>query len=264
MLPVIERCAASLRCAFYAVLSAAIAYAALVLVPATRDVLYSLRYTSDQAAISVSVLPGATDARLGDVLSEVAAMRTMVDRQASDVRVIAGKLDAPLAQLTASIEHVAGIREDLKPTLTNVASVTAQVSDAAPLFLDCDHNPDCAFNRFQGTTKAIERASQNFGQMSTQIGIVAPELLQSAISIEKSIDGTARTLAIGFPKIVENVGGITANLNRLTQTAKWYDRLIGYGINGAVAYRNIHPATDLTIKGSTVSTAVAAGAALGK
>lgn len=39
-------------------------------------------------------------------------------------------------------------------------SLVGQVSSAAPLYLDCDHNPSCAFNLFQGTAKSIEHIAQ--------------------------------------------------------------------------------------------------------
>lgn len=48
-----------------------------------------------------------------------------------------------------------------------------------------------------------------------------------------------------------NVDGITGNINRLTK-ARWYDRLLGYGLNGVVIYRNLNPATNLTIKGAQI------------
>ena len=43
--------------------------------------------------------------------------------------------------------------------------------------------------------------------------------------------------------------GITPNINRLTKP-RWYDRVLGYGLNGVVIYRNLNPATNLTVKGA--------------
>jgi len=42
---------------------------------------------------------------------------------------------------------------------------------------------------------------------------------------------------------------VATNLNRLTKP-KWYDRLLGYGLNGVVIYRNLNPVTNLTVKGA--------------
>ena len=46
-----------------------------------------------------------------------------------------------------------------------------------------------------------------------------------------------------------NVQGITANINTITKP-KWYDRLLGYGLNGVVIYRNLNPAGNLTVRGA--------------
>ncbi len=45
--------------------------------------------------------------------------------------------------------------------------------------------------------------------------------------------------------------GVATNLNRLTKP-KWYDRLLGYGLNGAVIYRNLNPVTSIAVKGAAV------------
>lgn len=71
----------------------------------------------------------------------------------------------------------------------------------------------------------------NFGQMSADIRIALPTAI-------------ATWQGIGV-----NVGGITANVNQLTKP-RWYDRLLGYGLNGVVIYRNLNPATNLTVKGA--------------
>ena len=42
--------------------------------------------------------------------------------------------------------------------------------------------------------------------------------------------------------------GVASNLNRLTKP-KWYDRLLGYGLNGVVIYRDLNPVTSLTVRG---------------
>ena len=57
------------------------------------------------------------------------------------------------------------------------------------------------------------------------------------------------TATTAWQGIGTNVNGFTANINRLTKP-RWYDRLLGYGLNGAVIYRNVNPATNLTVKGA--------------
>ena len=80
-----------------------------------------------------------------------------------------------------------------------------------------------------GASKGIERAALNFGQMSTDVRNALP----SAITTWHGIG--------------VNVQGITGNINRLTKP-RWYDRLLGYGLNGVVIYRNLNPATNLTLR----------------
>ena len=158
-----------------------------------------------------------------DVMGEVAEIRKAADRRVGDTL---GRIDTALAR-------VEELRGDLKPALDHTASVTRQIDDAAPLFLDCEFNPDCLFNRYVGASKGIERAALNFGQMSSDVRAALP----TAIDTWQGIGG--------------NVNGITANVNRLTKP-RWYDRLLGYGLNGVVIYRNLNPATNLTVKGAQI------------
>ena len=110
------------------------------------------------------------------------------------------------------------------------------MNDALPLFLDCDHNPDCVFNRYVGASKGIERAATNFGQASADVRNAVPQML-----------ATWNQIGVG-------VAGIAANLDRLTKP-HWYDRLIGYGLNGVVIYRNLNPATNVMVKGAQLLSA---------
>jgi ABC-type transporter Mla subunit MlaD len=158
-----------------------------------------------------------------DVLGEVAQIRSVADRRVGDTL---GRVDSALGKIEE-------LRGDLKPMLDHTASLTKQVDDAAPLFLDCEFNPDCVFNRYVGASKGIERAALNFGQMSADVRTALP----TAITTWQGI-GT-------------NVGGITANVNQLTKP-RWYDRLLGYGLNGVVIYRNLNPVTNLTVKGAQI------------
>jgi len=147
-----------------------------------------------------------------DTLAEVDRIRETADRRIGDT----------LARADLALQTVTTLQTDLKPTLDRSAAIAAQVDDALPLFLDCDHNPDCVFNRYVGASKSFEKASQNFAQTSVDFRGAVPAMLSTWQSI-----GT-------------NVAGTAANINRLTKP-HWYDRLIGYGLNGALVYRNFRP-----------------------
>jgi hypothetical protein len=155
-----------------------------------------------------------------DVMAQAAGFRETADRRLGDT----------LARADRALGTVDALRQDLKPTLEHSAAISAQVNDAMPLFLNCDHNPDCVFNRYVGASRGIERAAFNFGKASTDVSTALP----GAIATWQSI-GT-------------NANGIATNVNQLTKP-KWYDRLIGYGLNGVVIYRNLNPAS-LTVRGA--------------
>jgi hypothetical protein len=165
-----------------------------------------------------------------ETLAEVAEIRQTADRRIGDTL---GRVDGALAHADTALGTVEAIRKDMKPVFDHAGSVAAQVDDAAPLFLDCDYNQDCAFNRFQGTSKAFERAAINFGQMSQDVRVALPGFVKNANSLVADSAATA------------------ANIKRLT-TPKWYDRIIGYVLNGVVIYRNLNPVTNLTVTGATI------------
>lgn len=173
--------------------------------------LHDLTVRSDRQATALRV----------ETLAEVDQFRQTADRRLGDT----------LARADAVLETLDATRRDLKSTLENSAAITAQVNDALPLFLDCDHNPDCVFNRYVGASKGIERAAMNFGQASADVRSALPQML-----------ATWNQIGIG-------VAGTAANLDRLTKP-HWYDRLMGYGLNGVVIYRNLNPAASVTVKGA--------------
>jgi hypothetical protein len=87
-----------------------------------------------------------------------------------------------------------------------------------------------------GVSKGVERAALNFGQMSQDVRGSLPKML------------------VTWDRIAQDVSGTAGNVNRLTKP-RWYDRLLGYGLNGIVIYRNLNPATNLTVKGAQILSA---------
>lgn len=165
---------------------------------------------------------------------QVALLRTGVMAQIDQIRQTTDRrVGDTLARADTALAVVEETRRDLKPTLDQTAAITSQVNEALPLFLDCDHNPDCVFNRYVGVSKGIEHAAMNFGQASTDVRGTLPGMLATWNQIGQSVAGTA------------------GNLDRLTKP-HWYDRLLGYGLNGVVIYRNLNPVTSLTVKGAQI------------
>ncbi len=190
------------------------------------------------AAVKVATVTAASvDGRAKEALALIREAVIKADMQVTGVR---SDLRQPIAALSASVKHVSGLRDDIReamsdvrPMLNNVRHLTKQVDAAAPLFLDCDHNPDCAFNRFQGTSKAIERSAQNFGQMSTEVRLAVPPAIHSFQAIQGSVKDTSQSIATGFPKIVNNTGGIAENINRITKP-RWWETPLKAAVAGAV------------------------------
>jgi len=220
-----------LFCALLAALTALVVYA-ILLVRATTATVAAIpgEIAATRAAVLHEVQAARKDllvrserqltALRRDVVGQVAGIREIADRRIGDT----------LARADTALGTVDALRRDAKPTLDHSAAITAQVEDALPLFLDCDHNPDCAFNRYVGASKGIERAAQNFGLMSQDVRGSLPKMLGTWNQIGVDVSGTA------------------GNLNRLTKP-HWYDRLLGYTLNGLLIYRNLNPGTNLTVKG---------------
>jgi hypothetical protein len=138
------------------------------------------------------------DALRQDVMAEAAAVRTTTDRRVGDT----------LSRVDTALATVDSLHRDLKPSLDSAAAITAQVNDALPLYLDCDHNPDCVFNRYVGVSKGFERASANFGQMSQDFRGAVPPMLNTWSRI--GVDVSATT---------DHVDGITADVHTMTTAA---------------------------------------------
>jgi hypothetical protein len=227
----------ALVCALLAALTALVVYAVLLVRTATA-IMAALpaEVTCTRAALIAEVTAARKDA-LARSERQIAALRKDVLAEAAQIRETADRrIGDTLARADTALTTVESLRTDVKPTLDRSAAIAAQVDDALPLFLDCDHNPDCVFNRYVGVSKGVERAALNFGQMSQDVRGSLPKML------------------VTWDRIAQDVSGTAGNVNRLTKP-RWYDRLLGYGLNGIVIYRNLNPATNLTVKGAQILSA---------
>jgi hypothetical protein len=209
----------------------------------------------ESGATRIAALQAIADTRK-DLLGEVASLRTdlmvradkalgitsQTAQQANDrVKLLTDNADSWMkaltvmtdtrlkdtdVQLTRANDSLALVTVGLKPILDHAGNIAKQVDDNAPMFLDCDHNPDCVFNRFQGTSKAFERAAINFGAMSQDVRLAVPGFISNANSLVADSAATA------------------TNIKKLT-TPKWYDRALGYGYTGIQIYRDLNPVTNI-------------------
>lgn len=76
----------------------------------------------------------------------------------------------------------------LSSTAKPIAGVVAQVNAAAPDFLDCDHNPDCVFNRYVGVARATERSAIAIEKALPILTLEAEQTGQHVNRIAGSVD----------------------------------------------------------------------------
>jgi hypothetical protein len=224
-----------LVCTLLAALTALAVYGILLL-QAARVTLAAIpaEMQSTRAALLAEVeatrgdLIGEIGAARRDVLvrteRQVAALRTDMLAEAGEMRRTADRrLGDTLARVDSALTRVDDIRGDLKPVLTNTATLTADAKDSW----------DDLYWDVKASVASATVAANSFGQMSTEIRGAVP--------------GTLKT----WNGIGGNVQAITGNVDRLTKP-HWYDRLLGYGLNGVILYRNLNPVTNLTMKGAQI------------
>jgi hypothetical protein len=184
------------------------------------------------------------------------------DKMSADIRFLATTTDTRLSKLESdTFTELTSLHTDTLTVLNtqlsefnrNTGALTAAYVDIPKVvaarynrdfgpFTDCVHNKLCLQGQGSDTLFAIRSTSRD---LSGMVYTVNPAITSMAASFQSS----ATTFNAGFPGIVTNFGGFVSNLNRLT-SPKWYDRVIGYTLNGAVIFRELNPATNLTIKGA--------------
>ena len=166
-----------------------------------------------------------------DTFHEVAAIRTDVMGEVSQIRAAADRrVGDSLARVDLAIGKVEELRGDLRPVLLNAATLE-QHADA--LTGDAKDSLDDLYFDLKGSVESATVAATSVGQMS--------------LAFRTALPGAITT----WQGIAHNVDGITANINRLTKP-RWYDRLLGYGLNGVVIYRSLNPATSVPVAAAKI------------
>jgi hypothetical protein len=213
-----------------------------VLAALTGLVLSSIELVRTTTA-TVAAMPGevrATRAALldevraarKDVLArserQVAALRRDAMAEADQVRQTADRrVDDTLARADAALDTVEGLRSDLKPVL-----------DAAQgTLLHADRTVTDLHPQLLGLVAASKVTAGETAQTMRDFRNAVPSFIAQGNTIAANVN--VATLEFS---------GVATNLNRLTKP-KWYDRLLGYGLNGVVIYRDLNPVTSLTVKG---------------
>ncbi len=195
------------------------------------------------ATTTVSTLPGEIDvtrtalvdevrSARKDVLTrserQVAALREDVMAEAGEIRETADRrVGDTLARADSVLQTAEGLRGDLRPVL-----------DAAQGTLrDAGRTVDDLHPQLLGLVAASKVTAGETAQAMRDFRGAVPNFLSQGQRISANVDTATSQFS-----------GVATNLNRLTKP-KWYDRLLGYGLNGAIIYRDLNPVTSLTLKG---------------
>ena len=229
-----------------------------------KDTTNHLLWTTNTTLVS---LPKQVDDRIGKVQTAVLdKIDTVQDKLNSEVTTVATLADNRIDALTTTTDDriaklQTGLVDSLNTTLnsqltTTNQSITKLVDTYAALpatvgaqynknfasFFDCGANRLCLQGQASDTMFAVRQSSLDTSTMMTGLTTTMPK-------IEDHIMTITNTFSTDLPIITTNIAGITDNINKLTKP-KWYDRLLGYALNGVVIYRNLNPVTSLTVSGA--------------
>jgi len=196
----------------------------------------------------VEFLAKTTDARIGslqaDTFKELGSIRNDTFAQLTAVRTEG--LQALNAQLTETNKHVG--------TLVGAyADIPKVVGARLDPFTDCSKNKLCLQGQAADTLFAMRTTSRDVSTMTYTVNGAMPVFTDNFKAMTADFRTSTNAFAVGFPKIITNFDGITYNIKKFT-TTHWYDKLIGYTLNGAMLYRQLNPATNLTVKAAEIIT----------
>jgi len=178
-------------------------------------------------------LTGQIEAARQDVLSrserQVAALRTDVMDQATQLQQAADRrIGDTLARADIALGTASDLRGDVKPVL------------------------DAAGDTLRRTSQAVADLRPQLLGLIAASKVTAGETAQTMRDVRGAVPGflgQGQDIAKNFQVATLHLSAVGDNLDRLTKP-RWYDRLIGYGLNGVVIYRNLNPVTSLTVKGA--------------
>lgn len=241
--------------------------------------LHSLSKTTDQVAVTVKEIPGQITSLQTNVLAkidtvqdklntEVTSLATLSNGQITSLasttdnrlskieadavgalKTMSDNLNTQLTTANSNINSQLITANNSITTLSNTyAAVPGQVGQQYNTlfgsYFDCAKNRLCLQGQTSDTLFAVRQSSRDTSTLMTGLNETFPK-------IEANISSITTTFATDFPKITNNVNGIAMNINSLTKP-HWYDRIIGYVLNGAVIYRSINPVTSLTVTGAQI------------
>lgn len=126
----------------------------------TADELEKTRVTASQLA---TVLDNRMLSLQVDLVDQVDATRLDLNAQITQ---IGSNANAQLTEVNATISQA----------LVPVNKITAQMADSAELFLNCENNADCLYNRWVGLGRGIENTSESVAKIANDFSVLSHNL----------------------------------------------------------------------------------------
>jgi hypothetical protein len=238
----LQRLKAALTCALLAAATVLVVVATLAVRDATRGAralpgAVSREVQDTRAALIQQIaqtrvdLVAQVEAGRGDATAQLAALRKDTLAEVDQIRQTADRrVGDSLARVDTALGKVEEIRGDFQPVLVAAHSTLTDtdrtVSDLRPQLL--------------GLVAGWKVVGGETAETMRDVRGAVPGFLKDGAAIALNV----QLATLRFSSVADNV-------DRLTRP-KWYDRLLGYGLNGLIMYRQLNPATNITVTGATV------------
>lgn len=218
--------------------------------------LLSLSFLFVKTALVVQSLPAELVATRQAILGEVALAK--VDVLSTVARVsneAMGTLDRRLGSIQADVNaQVEGARSEITPSLVGTMeaygklpasivtlnnNISQQVERVSP-YTDCAVNDLCFQKLAVRTMASTNAAASDFSRSAHSISKAMPEIAENVKGVTAEVRGSAEVFNRSWPSITNNADQITGSVNRIL-APRWYDRIVKYGLTGAVIYGTVRP-----------------------
>lgn len=140
--------------------------------------------------------------------------------------------ETQLATITQNVNKVTDSAVQLSTAYQAPAAQAANFFKHVDSEFNCEFNDLCWPKQTSMTLFNIERSAASLSQTVANFNSITPGLVKNVEKFSTSFADTA-------PQIMQNTNKITNNVERLTKP-RWYDRMIGWGLNGSLIYFNLN------------------------
>ncbi len=126
-------------------------------------------------------------------------------------------------RVPATLDNLDTAATSLNTTIVAAYSVTSQVAAALPDYLDCDHNVDCFFNRYQGTMHDLEKTMGDARATMATIKAATPETVALVTDMEKLAvknEANAERVTAAAAAVAERIGKPQSVGGKIWETIK--------------------------------------------